>query len=53
MCLLVCVHCMHTGACGGQKRVLESLELEFQVVLSSPGLELGAEPWFLLEQHVF
>lgn len=46
-CLLVCVHCMHTGACGGQKRVLESLKLEFQEGLSSPVWELGTEPWFL------
>lgn len=49
----LCVHGMHIGACGGQTSVLESLELEFQEGLSSPGWELGTEPWFLLEQHVF
>ena len=37
MCVSLCqgVH-MSVGACGGQERVLDSLELEWQAVVSHP-----------------
>jgi len=42
---------MYVHACGGQKRVLNPLDLELQVVVSCPRWTLGTEPWSSEEQE--
>lgn len=36
VCVCLCDVCMCAGTCGGQKRLAQFLELELEVVLSSP-----------------
>ena len=44
VCVLACLHVhMSTSALGGQKGVLDPLELELQAVVSCPGWVLGTK----------
>ena len=46
VCVLVLAYAMYVCVSGGQKSVLDPLELEFQVVMSCPMWMLGTELGF-------